>query len=832
MAASLVQFVNLLADSGLLAPGDVQALVDALPAHQRPRDGQQLARLLVKQRKLTPYQVQQIEAGQGPSLTLGNYVVLEPLGQGGMGILLKAQHKRMKRLVALKILSPNVTKTPEGLVRFQREVEAAAKLEHPHIVTAYDADEAEGTHFLVMEYVDGTDLAALVKERGPLSVPQVVSCILQTARGLQYAHGRGVVHRDIKPSNLLLDQEGTVKILDMGLARMESAGADQDQLTGTGQIMGTVDYMAPEQAMDTRSADARADIYALGITLWYLLVGEPAYEGQSVLAKLLAHQEAPIPSLQAACPGASAELEAIFARMVAKHPEDRYQTMGEVIADLEHFPRGLGDTPASALGDDHRQALAAGNWEPAGGSPAAKGAVATRAKKASPVPAALERTGVFSASQVETDPDTQHRLKRRSIPAAGRPMRWRWSRKQVVGLASGGGVAVLLLAALVFYLQTGAGTIRVEISDPAIEVGIKGTHIVLKQADQGQDVTLAPGAHTLIVDRGDFQFETDQLILKRGELVTLRIELVGGEIQVRQGEKRLGQRKLPPPPLAVTPFDLPTAQKYQQAWADYLGQPVIRTNGIGMELVLIPPGEFLMGSQDTEVDRSDDEEPQHLVRITKPFYLGVYEVTQEQYARVMGNNPSGFKGAKLPVEQMSWEEAVEFCKKLSEREGQTYGLPTEAQWEYACRAGSTTAYGFGKDKTELDQYAWYANNAGNAVLDAVQLWEAGREPYKTRLRANGCRPHAVGTKMPNVWGLYDMHGNLWEWCQDWFDDRYYVWSSLEDPTGPRQGSQRVSRGGGWNGHSRHCRSAHRLSEPPAHRHDYLGFRVSLVPASE
>ena len=287
MALSSEQFLNQVVASELLAQEDVSAFISAIPDDRRPKDGEQLARELVRQKKLTKYQAEQIYSGKGKTLILGNYVVLDKLGQGGMGVVLKAEHKRLKRLVALKVMSSNLVKTPDALKRFHREVEAAAKLRHSNVVATDDADEAKGTHFLVMEYVEGSDLSVLVKKNGPLSVSQTVQCILQAARGLEYAHKQGVVHRDIKPANLLLDTSGTVKILDMGLARIEGDTGSQGELTSTGAVMGTVDYMAPEQALSTKHADARSDIYSLGISLWYLLAGRCAYEGDSLMAKLL-----------------------------------------------------------------------------------------------------------------------------------------------------------------------------------------------------------------------------------------------------------------------------------------------------------------------------------------------------------------------------------------------------------------------------------------------------------------------------------------------------------------------------------------------------------------
>ena len=239
----------------------------------------------------------------------------------------------------------------------------------------------------------------------------------------------------------------------------------------------------------------------------------------------------------------------------------------------------------------------------------------------------------------------------------------------------------------------------------------------------------------------------------------------------------------------------------------------VKTNSIGMKLKLIPAGEFLMGSPESEPER-DDDELQHRVRITKPFYLCVYTVTQSQWKSVMGTEPwEGEEyvkeGPDYPAIYVSHDEAVEFCRELSSREGATYRLPTEAEWEYACRARSQTAYSFGDTAEQLEQYAWFEENAD----------EVGEE-----------YAHRVGQKLPNSFGLYDMHGNVWEWCSDWFEE--YPSGEVTDPKGPSSGFYRVIRGGGWTSPAENCRSAYRNRLLPSDRYDYYGFRVSLSPSGK
>lgn len=327
---SVDDFLKNLADSRLLPMAETEVL--QITAH----DGNALAAQLVEQGKLTAYQADCICRGKVTHLVLGDYLILDVLGSGGMGRVFKAVHRRLNRLVALKVLPPSAVDREESVQRFQREIQAVAKLSHPNIVAAHDAGCCNGTYFFVMDLIDGQDLAQRVKAKGPLPPSEAVECILQVARGLEYAHNAGVIHRDIKPSNLLLDHAGTMKILDLGVARFTS----QDEgLTNTGCILGTVDYMAPEQAINTKLADHRADIYSLGCTLYYLLTGQSVYGGETAMERLLAHREHPIPSLKSACPAVSEGLDAVFQRMLAKKPEARWQTMGQVIAALERPPR-------------------------------------------------------------------------------------------------------------------------------------------------------------------------------------------------------------------------------------------------------------------------------------------------------------------------------------------------------------------------------------------------------------------------------------------------------------------------------------------------------------
>ena len=350
----------------------------------------------------------------------------------------------------------------------------------------------------------------------------------------------------------------------------------------------------------------------------------------------------------------------------------------------------------------------------------------------------------------------------------------------------------------------------------------------------------------------------DRVTLTRvadGQRITLRIEQLSAvDQQHLLGEQR-GKSPAPAkgstaPRLALAPFGAAAARRHQEAWANHLGVQVEYENSIGMRFVLIPPGEFDMGSTEEEIarllaearvakaphwyiERLPAEAPRHLVQITKPFWLGCHEVTRGQFRqfvedvgyrtdaerdgrggygtvdgqwkedpRFVWNSNLGFEQTdKHPVVNVTWNDAIAFCDWLSKKEGKTYWLPTEAQWEYACRAGTTTLWYGTNHEVALQEYGWFRINAGGA-------------------------PHPVGRKRHNAWGIYDMHGNVWEWCADWWDLTYYSNAPLKDPDGPATGTHRVARGGAWE-HPRKSRSAVRNLHSPVCRFNFLGFRVSF-----
>ena len=566
------------------------------------------------------------------------------------------------------------------------------------------------------------------------------------------------------PSNLILarseDGPPRVKILDLGLALADVPCAlESRELTSSGQVMGTFDYMAPEQATDSHEVDIRADIYSLGATLYKLLCGRPPVPGNRAdspvkrVMALVSTTPLPIHQLRSDLPKA---LAAVIDCMLARNPDQRYAVPAEVADALVPFCDGC-DLGALLNKLVSAQPIARRNTLP---------------------PTTVRCEQGSSTGEAESEAPASEVSLAKTI-VAWFPLRCAWQRRLILL-----GVVFGLLVVL-----TAAWLVRVEI-EPAMSTLNRGDEVVVEIPDSAHH-----GAMGLTIP-------------------------ASGEA----------------PPLAEAPFDPRQAEAHQHAWARHLGREVEITNSIGMRFRLIPPGEFMMGSFEYEPVYTTDQGPRHRVRITRPFYLGTFEVTQGEYTLVMGSNPSYYssggehdkKGVgdftgRHPVNAISWLGAVAFCNKLSQLEqlepcylidgatvtavkGHGYRLPTEAEWEYACRSGSEGMYSFA-DSTRLSDYAWYKANC------------------------EGLQP--VGEKLPNGYGLYDVHGSLLEWCADWWAEDYYANSPVDDPPGPDTGEARVLRGGSWrNGHPPHLRCARRSRYAPDRSFDYSGFRVARSLSSE
>lgn len=334
--------------SGLLT--DVQ-LAEVLPLLPYTNRGRLVAREMVERGLLTRFQAERLLAGRTSGFLVGHYRILDELGRGGMARVYKAEHLGLKRVVALKVLAPELVQTERAQDLFRREMHVAASLAHPNIVTALDADEVDGRYFLVLEFIDGPNLEQLVRVRGPLALGLACDYVAQAAQALQCAYQAGLVHRDIKPANLLLqrkgygpDAPGLIKISDFGLARLDSSGSDGSTGPAAGTIpmrentmMGTPDFVSPEQARNLHSADIRSDIYSLGCSFYFLLTGQVPFVGGKVIEKLLRHTKEDPALLHLFRDDVPDSVQEILSRMMAKSPANRFQTPAEVAAALEPY---------------------------------------------------------------------------------------------------------------------------------------------------------------------------------------------------------------------------------------------------------------------------------------------------------------------------------------------------------------------------------------------------------------------------------------------------------------------------------------------------------------
>jgi serine/threonine-protein kinase len=364
---SNLALLGVLRQSGLLTREQLAALPPEVLG--RLTEARALARLTLQRGWLTVYQINQLLAGQGRELVVGPYHILDRLGQGGQSTVYKVRHNRDGHLVALKVIRPDLVGHPEAARQFLLEMEAMARLDHPNIVRFLDADQVGDSYFCAMEYMEGTDLGKYVRLSGPLPVAEACGYVRQAALGLQHAHEQSLIHRDIKPGNLYLvsgavvgdessqtdtrhaprttRHELLIKILDWGLAGLRPPGQAPGGAAAEPKVMvGTADYLSPEQALNPAAVDIRGDLYSLGCTFYYLLTGQPPFPGGTLMQKILCHQQEEPPPVLALRPDLPAGLAMLLQRLMAKRPEDRFQTPAAVALALAPYVRGDRTTPA------------------------------------------------------------------------------------------------------------------------------------------------------------------------------------------------------------------------------------------------------------------------------------------------------------------------------------------------------------------------------------------------------------------------------------------------------------------------------------------------------
>ena len=802
------------------------------------------------------------ETADLPFKTLGHFEIQARIGRGGMGDVYKAYERALDRTVAIKVLPAEFARQPDFVRRFQTEASAVAKLVHPNIIPIYFIGIDSGHHYFAMQYVDGFSLAALLSKKKKLAVNTAVSLVEQVLRGLQEAHTLGFVHRDIKPGNILIDRlKQRALLADFGLVKLSEGS--QSGMTATGVLLGTADYLSPEQARG-KEVDARSDLYSIGVLLYHILSGQLPFIADSPTALIFQHvYEQPRPLTEVA-PLVAKQLVVIVNKLMQKNPADRYQSARDVLTDLAAFrneqPLVIASDAESNSGDVEIPSSAIPAWSTDGLWLTADSGE-------------LEQVTGISAWQRWLN---RWRAKFQQH-APQRLLELRNTQQQVQG-----GLAVYeTRRENLEKLVVEAKEIRNELARAAaLSVG-KPDAASLAQQLAVHDEQLDELKLKLAKVRSTLQ----QLRSQR-DLLNARLKAAGAQLE-RDGQNTthaLSRRKLMVLAATTTLVIIavvitsqlvrqsrlasdtgskeaaPDSEAAGTADPENRGSVIVYDNGhrlrnsIGMEFVKIAPGEFMMGSPTNEVGREPDER-QHLVRITQPFFLGIHEVTRRQFEQFVaetgyrtnaetdgkggiGSVPgvgvhhdkqftwrdSGFEQTNdHPVGNVTWYDAMAFVRWLTEKENVLYRLPTEAEAEYACRAGGQTIYQTGTNAPELVKLA-------NVLDFTLRHEEVTRYQHFSTLQNNTGSDGfvftaPVGSLSPNAFGLHDMIGNVEEWCSDWFDHDYFSHSHVNDPTGPETGVFRSFRGGSWCSIVPHTRCANRSRFEPDYRANFIGFRV-------
>ena len=790
--------------------------------------------------------IRALSAGQR---VFSRFSLVRLLGRGGMGVVWLAQDDKLEREVALKFLPEAVALDPRSVDDLKQETRRSLELTHPHIVRIYDFFEDDNAAAISMEYVEGGSLARLAVEQ-PLRCfepPQLIQWLRQLIDALEYAHTRArIVHRDLKPANLMVTQDGELKITDFGISATVT-----DSMTRVSRLMSsgaTPAYSSPQQVMGERPA-AADDIYSLGATIFDLVTGKPPFHSGNLLVQVqsktpdtmrkrreeIGVKREPIPK----------NWERVVAACLSKEPSERPASARAVLNGLETGEVVLASDsvakdeskPAPApvpviVVDDKSKAVGGDADKDRRHGPAfQRVSSAVRGHGRWLVPAVLglavvvllllwlfsgrEQPDVVVSQPVPlqpgSEPGTVSSVSRQQpvqMPPLGTPVQTQTPNGTAQGPTS---------SEVHQQPQTSRPAANGKPADsaPVVPRGASPEQVRTQNGGRTQEsVVRAPPPVVVpppMPPTGSIEITSEPLgaiVISGGRelgqtplairshptgTVELALRLAGYEettVSARVKENETTRLTTRLRPVRSVPG----------------GDHAVSVPEIGINLLWLQPGEFVLGSPESESGPESDEQPQTRVRFTKGFWIGETEVTQAQWRSLMGSNPSSNKGAgdRAPVERVSWEDAARFCQRLNEREraagripaGYVYRLPTEAEWEYACRAGS----------------------AGPYAGDLAQIAVSGRRYTNTR---------AVASLQPNAWGLHDMHGNVAEWTNS--RNGRYPGGTVDDLVPPSDGTVRIFRGGSFDSSPRSTRSAYRGWVSGDTASNNRGFRVVLAP---
>lgn len=764
------------------------------------------------------------------------YDLLDVLGEGGVGVVYQALQKSIDRKIAVKMVKSDSTLDAKDKAKFITEAIVTGDLDHPNIVPIHDLGEtADGRPFYVMKLVKGTPWSDLIRDK---SLEENLQILLDVCDAVSFAHSKGIIHRDLKPENVMLGEFGEVQVMDWGLGLSVTDTGKATPVSATHAAGGTPSYMAPEMVTGEQDAvGIHSDVYLLGAILYEILTGSPPHAGTRIMDTLQNALDNVI-----APTNRSGVLVDIARKAMQTRPADRHPSVKAFKQALcEYQSNAESIKLAQRSAEDRQQAHATQDYELfaqalfgfrnalklwSENAEARDGVVQTQLAYAR---CALAKGDYDLAASLLDPSDAVHRELAAEVAAAqhrraGARRRLRRLRAAALGLSA----AVMIILAVASAWIARARQREIHAKEAALAakqraVAARNDALVAQHAEAQQ----RQRAETAMVKAQEEEARAVQALADLERAVQALVQAQ------TQEERALAKARAAELVAAETRDELARsgmlmdnswwvfgpeeAVRRQRAAAKALKMPVDLTvmlaNDVPLELVLIPPGEFVMGSPPSETHRAADEYL-HRAHITCAFYVGKYELTEAQWRALTGSLP-GENPQRSPVPQRpvvgpglaAIEQQLLPALQTCAPDGWRFRLPTEAEWEYACRAGTPTAYCAGDDEAHLAAAGWYLSNSDRTV-------------------------QPVGGKTPNAFGLYDLHGNVGEICRDRYAAGFYLESPTNDPCNTAAGDTLVVRGGSVFNTAAHCRSAYRSYLYRKNQYEFLGLRLALVPIGE